>query len=354
MKKRNSINGAIIVISLIFMTVLLLAACGSDADNNPENELLNELVVDPVDSLTTLTGILIEATLNAITIQMSDGTTYTFGIGDDTIIEGSEFLGNTLSVSFFGHYTYGIIADSVKTIIEVDHAASEGKGSTNDQDAPQPSEPKPEEETIWYMTGTVVDISADTMHLLYEDGKTYRVLFDENTKKDSGIVVGCVARVFRKGSMRDGMLAIEVQFISAAPTPAPAPPPPPPYDPDTDPSGIVEHARSLVGFAFADGGASPENGFDSSGFIYYVLSRNGVSCPRTTHEQTAIGQKITSFADLAPGDLVFFGEGATAQYGGIYVGGGVMIYSSSRAGKVTASDITQQWYIDSFVSGARI
>ena len=351
MKRRNHI-GVILVIFIISIAFILLAACGSGASEEPEN--------DSADSLSILTGILIEASSNTITIQSPDGTTYMFGVDGNTIIEGSEYLGNTLSVSFFGEYTSGIIAVSIKTIVQVDHDATPDKGYITEPDAPQPREPAPEDETIWYMTGTVVDISENSLHLLYEDGKTYTVLFDENTKKDSGIVAGCVARVFRKGSLRDGMLAIEVHYIAAAPTPKPSPTPTPAPTPppaDVPPGDIIQYAKSLVGTAYKSGGANPMDGFDNSGFIYYVLNQNGIKCPRTIHEQVSIGPHVSDYDSLSAGDLVFFGDGSgsgTATYGGIYAGGGTMIYSSSSAGTVTQSDINQQWYKDVFVFGVKV
>jgi len=168
-------------------------------------------------SMSTKTGVLIEASMHVVSIQAPDGSTYTFGINDETDIQGSELLGNTMSVTFAGEYSSGVIAVSIMTVTEVDHASSSGKGSTSDPAAPQPKEPASSQETIWYMTGTVTDVSMNQLQLKYEDGKTYTVLKDDNTKVDSGIVVGCVARVFHKGSMRNGMVATEIHFIADAP-----------------------------------------------------------------------------------------------------------------------------------------
>jgi len=142
---------------------------------------------------------------------------------------------------------------------------------------------------------------------------------------------------------------------SPTPSPTPTPDPTPTPPPAEQPGDIAQHARSLVGTQYKSGGATPDEGFDNSGFISYVLNRNGVNCPRTTHEQIAIGQRVTDYADLKSGDLVFFGDGSgTAQFGGIYVGGGAMVYSSSGAGNVTQRDITQQWFKDAFVFGVSI
>jgi len=161
---------------------------------------------------------LIEASMHVVSIQAPDGSSYTFGVDDNTTIEGSEVLGNTVSVSYSGEYASGIIAISIKTITEAAQtSASGGKGSTEAPGAPQPSNPPAAQETLWYITGTVQDVSMNQLQLLYEDGHTYTVLKNDNTKTDSGIVVGCVARVFHKGTIKDGMVAVEIQFISNPP-----------------------------------------------------------------------------------------------------------------------------------------
>jgi len=198
-----------IIFAYILVLILALTACGGDGSAETNNS--------SGDSLSTKTGVLIEASMHVISIQSPDGSTYTFGIDDSTTIQGSELLGNTMSVSYNGEYSSGIIAVSVTTVTEVDHSASAGKGSTDQPDAPQPREPSSSDETIWYLTGTVMDVSMNQLQILYEDGKTYTVLKDDNTKTDPGIVVGCVARVFHKGGLKDGMLATEIHFISDAP-----------------------------------------------------------------------------------------------------------------------------------------
>jgi len=197
---------SITVIALILVLMLALVACGSDE------------VEEPAESISTKTGVLVEASMHVVSIQAPDGTTYTFGIDDNTKIEGSEVLGNTVSVTYAGEYASGIIAISITTVTEAAQTSdSGGKGSTDAPGAPQPSNPPAAQEKLWYITGTVQDVSMNQLQLLYEDGNTYTVLKDDNTKTDEGIVVGCVARVFHKGSIKDGMLATEIQFISASP-----------------------------------------------------------------------------------------------------------------------------------------
>ena len=115
---------------------------------------------------------------------------------------------------------------------------------------------------------------------------------------------------------------------------------------------VAASASALIGVPFAENGASP-NGFDNSGFIYYVLRENGyITCPRTTDEQSRMGAKITR-DDLKPGDLVFFaydGSGE-ANFGGIYIGNGAMIACLNPETNVCRVDITTEYYTENFCGG---
>jgi len=132
---------------------------------------------------------------------------------------------------------------------------------------------------------------------------------------------------------------------------------PPETTPPAGDIGIAQLAQALIGIPFLAGGDTPDDGFDNSGFIYYVLNQNGISCPRRTRGQVSLGEHVTDYAELIPGDLVFFSsnpESGEAEFGGIYIGGGKMIYCSSGAGSVQESSITQAWYREAFVFGVSI
>ncbi len=118
---------------------------------------------------------------------------------------------------------------------------------------------------------------------------------------------------------------------------------------------IIALARSLEGTEFADGGEAPSTGFDNSGFIYYVLRENGyITCPRGVSGQSSMGTTKT-YDRLSPGDLVFFSEdGAAAEFGGIYVGNGVMIACLMPGTQVREVDITSEYYLSHFYCGVGI
>lgn len=116
--------------------------------------------------------------------------------------------------------------------------------------------------------------------------------------------------------------------------------------------GIVATANSLIGIPFADNGADTD-GFDNSGFIYYVLRENGyITCPRTTLEQTKMGAKL-EFSQLKKGDLAFFSDSGDADsaFGGIYIGDGRMIGCFQPGQNVKTVDLTNDYYKSHFYCG---
>ncbi|MCL2638411.1 MAG: C40 family peptidase [Oscillospiraceae bacterium] len=119
---------------------------------------------------------------------------------------------------------------------------------------------------------------------------------------------------------------------------------------------IVLTAQSLLGVEFNDGGSSPDEGFDNSGFIHYVLRQNGyVNSPRGLQEQAVMGNAVGSISELISGDLVFFSDnGERAAFGGIYIGDGLMISCRMPGEAVREVDITVKYYMDSFFTGVRV
>lgn len=120
---------------------------------------------------------------------------------------------------------------------------------------------------------------------------------------------------------------------------------------------IVAMAYSLINTPYALNGASPE-GFDNSGFIYYVMRKNGfLTCPRGTFAQSEWGARQT-YENLCAGDLVFFSDDGKDEvsFGGIYVGGGEMVACITHNGetKVWNVSIDTDYYRRNFVRGIAI
>ena len=128
-----------------------------------------------------------------------------------------------------------------------------------------------------------------------------------------------------------------------------------PYDEDMAHS-IMATARSLIGIDFADGGDRPENGFDNSGFIYYVLRENGyITCPRGVEAQSEMGAAL-SYEELRAGDLAYFydEEMKAVQFGGIYCGDGIMIACLMPGTQVKEINIATNYYKQHFYRGVSL
>jgi cell wall-associated NlpC family hydrolase len=114
--------------------------------------------------------------------------------------------------------------------------------------------------------------------------------------------------------------------------------------------GVVGIAMQFLGIPYQWGGASPDTGFDCSGFVMYVYAQVGVSLPHNAAAQYGSGVAV-SREQLEPGDLVFFdGLG----HNGIYIGGGQFIHSPHTGDVVKISSLYDSWYAATYVGGRRI
>ena len=124
-------------------------------------------------------------------------------------------------------------------------------------------------------------------------------------------------------------------------------------------SSVVAFAQQYLGVRYVYGGASPK-GFDCSGFTMYVMKQFGYSLPHTATGQwkSGLGTKV-SYAEMMPGDLVFFCDpsrslGKACSHAGIYVGNGQFIHASSSKNGVIYSDLTSGYYHNYFVGAIRM
>jgi len=101
---------------------------------------------------------------------------------------------------------------------------------------------------------------------------------------------------------------------------------------------IVAVAWAMVGEPYILGGTSPQNGFDCSGLVSFVLSRVQLPLPRRAYQQALIGAPIGRDR-LQPGDLLTFGAHNKVSHVGIYIGGGEFVHASSVAGRVVVSPL---------------
>jgi cell wall-associated NlpC family hydrolase len=74
--------------------------------------------------------------------------------------------------------------------------------------------------------------------------------------------------------------------------------------------GAVAYALAQLGTPYLWGGEGP-GGFDCSGLVQAAYAAAGIQLPRTAQEQFDAGPVVPDAQQLEPGDLVFFGTGAS-------------------------------------------
>lgn len=94
---------------------------------------------------------------------------------------------------------------------------------------------------------------------------------------------------------------------------------------------ITDTALHYVGVPYKFGGTTPQ-GFDCSGFVWYVFNKHFQKLPRTADTQFKAGKPVFK-NELQRGDLVFF---TTYESGpshcGIYLENGRFVHASSSRG----------------------
>lgn len=115
---------------------------------------------------------------------------------------------------------------------------------------------------------------------------------------------------------------------------------------------IATYAQKFVGYPYVYGGSSP-SGFDCSGFVQYIYRQFGYSINRTATAQLSNGYSV-SYDDLCPGDLVFFGYGASASHVGMYIGNGMIVHAQNSSTGVVITSLSDSWYASRYIGARRI
>ncbi len=112
------------------------------------------------------------------------------------------------------------------------------------------------------------------------------------------------------------------------------------------------HYSSWRGVRHRYGGTS-RRGVDCSAFVQLTFREVfGMQLPRTTREQSRLGQRVSK-RTLAPGDLVFFKTGWFDRHVGVYVGDGRFIHASESRG-VTKSSLQDQYWRKRYWKARRV
>ena len=133
------------------------------------------------------------------------------------------------------------------------------------------------------------------------------------------------------------------QEAATAPQPAPQ-----------DMQDAAIYAVSMAETPYRYGGNTPEEGFDCSGFVRHVYSRQGILLPRRTRDM-AYQLPTVDKNERRPGDLVFFNtNGQSFSHVGIYVGDERFVHAPSpRTGRVMVSSLDLAYWRQRFVGVRR-
>ena len=120
-------------------------------------------------------------------------------------------------------------------------------------------------------------------------------------------------------------------------------------------AALVSAAMSYLGTPYLWGGVTP-NGFDCSGFTYYLMtSELGYDFPRPMEYQLDSGYYV-AVGELKPGDMLFFQNTYTwgLSHNGIYIGNGQMISSSGEHGGVGINDLNDPYWSTRYLTARRM
>ncbi|MBQ9406417.1 MAG: C40 family peptidase [Desulfovibrio sp.] len=118
---------------------------------------------------------------------------------------------------------------------------------------------------------------------------------------------------------------------------------------------VVKTAYSQMGKRYSAGNASPQKGFDCSGFVWWTYKVNGYKIPRISSEQARIGRPVSK--DMVQlGDIVVFrtGQGPRSLHTGVYAGGNSFIHSPRKGGKVRLENMDIPYWRKKLIAIRRV
>jgi murein DD-endopeptidase len=119
-------------------------------------------------------------------------------------------------------------------------------------------------------------------------------------------------------------------------------------------SGVINTARSQLGKPYLAGGASPEAGFDCSGFTCWVFSQYGVTLPRRSFDQFNSGIRIPK-DQIQAGDLLFFEISQKgASHVGVYTGCGTFVHCPHSGAAVREDRFGDAYWQKRYLGACRV
>lgn len=100
-------------------------------------------------------------------------------------------------------------------------------------------------------------------------------------------------------------------------------------------------------------GGQSKRGIDCSGFVQLTYQRKlGISLPRTTERQAAVGHPVSQ-TQLHTGDLIFFKINGTTRHVGIYLDKNRFLHASKSSG-VMISELDSNYWQSAYWKAKRI
>lgn len=117
---------------------------------------------------------------------------------------------------------------------------------------------------------------------------------------------------------------------------------------------VVATAKTQIGCRYKYGGASPNTGFDCSGFIHWSYRQHGITVPRLAKDQARAGWAVKK-SQLQPGDIVVFRiSSRSGVHTGIYSGKGKFVHSPSSGKKIREDSMNSEYWQRRYVTGRRV
>lgn len=128
-----------------------------------------------------------------------------------------------------------------------------------------------------------------------------------------------------------------VTTVKPKPTPKPTPTP---SNRSEKIDTVLSYAKSNVGGSYVWGGSS-FRATDCSGLVMLSYAKIGISLPHQASAQASYGKEV-SYANMLPGDLVFFGSGSYSSiyHVGIYIGNGMMVHAANSNDGIIISNLS--------------
>jgi len=116
---------------------------------------------------------------------------------------------------------------------------------------------------------------------------------------------------------------------------------------------LAIYALSMAETPYVYGGATPQTGFDCSGFVYHVFQKSaGLQLPRTSVEMSRMGMPLNN-TQLQAGDLVFFNtQQQPFSHVGIYVGEGRFVHAPKTGKAISIAELKDDYWRSRY-DGAR-